>query len=487
MPNAVDTERHTDQLGGSRVDGVIFYACAAAITALTGMMALMSPGLAKAVSPGQAPYPEFIAIYISAGFFFLAAVWIVTKRRSRWSLAAVVLPGIVMRLFMVPSTPIVEDDFYRYLWDGAVTASGINPYRHAPLDVMEAKGNYPEQLDVLAGEAGATMAGINHPQIRTIYPPVAQAVFALVHTVAPWSIIALRMVMIVFDVAAALILVILLRRFRLPLAFAIVYWWNPLVVKELINACHMDAIVLPLIAGALLFTIDKRPLRAVLALTLAVGVKIWPMVFIPLVLRPFLTGPKRNLKTVFVALAMVIVIGGLFFYPVYVGKLGGSSGFTKYSLLWQNNDGLFRLVLMLVAEIAAGFDKSLFMATQYTRMLIGGIYVLWLIALCVSPAEDNRSMQRRWLLAGAAAFLLSPTQFPWYFTWLLPLLVLTPNLALLTYMVTLPLYNLQYYLPAIGAGDQFYRIVVWVEHVPVWILLVVNLIYVRKKRMEDGR
>jgi hypothetical protein len=213
-------------------------------------------------------------------------------------------------------------------------------------------------------------------------------------------------------------------------------------------------------------------------------VKIWPVVFIPLILRPFLAGPKRDLKTVFICVAMIVLLGGVLAYPVVTGKLGGSSGLTKYILLWQNNDGLFRLILAVVARIAAGFDASPFMATQYTRVVIGGIYLLWLTGLCISPAIGKERMSVKWLLAGAALFLLSPTQFPWYFTWLLPLLVVQPSLALLAYVVTLPLYYLQYYLPAIGAGDQFYKIVVWVEHIPVWVLIVVDVVSRRKKRVE---
>ena len=460
--------------------------CGAALAALTGIMALMSPDLAKEVDPAQAPYLEFIALYVASGVLFLVAFWIVYKDRKGWSIAAIIAPGLIMRLFMVTSTPIIEDDFYRYLWDGVVTASGINPYRYAPLDVMEARGNYPEQLGVLAQEAGSIMEGINHPQIRAVYPPVAQAVLAGVHMVAPWSVVALRVAMLAFDAAAAFIVFLLLRRFALPKSFLLIYWWNPIIVKELINACHMDAIVLPMVAGALLLTLHQRHLWAVLLLTVAGGVKIWPVIFVPLVLRPLLTGPKKDLKTVFTGLIIGLGLAGLFFYPVYTGKLGGSSGFTKYTLLWQNNDGLFRLTLLFVAELASKFDKSLYAATQYTRLVIGGIYLIWLALLCVFPARDRGHMLTKWLLAVAAVFLLSPTQFPWYFSWLVPLLAVRPSAALLVYVVTLPLYYLQYYLPSIGAEETFLGVVVWVEHVPVWGLIAVEAVLARKKRWHNG-
>jgi hypothetical protein len=40
--------------------------------------------------------------------------------------------AILMRLVLLPLTPELSDDIYRYLWDGQVQLAGINPYRYAP-------------------------------------------------------------------------------------------------------------------------------------------------------------------------------------------------------------------------------------------------------------------------------------------------------------------------------------------------------------------
>ena len=71
----------------------------------------------------------------------------------------------------------------------------------------------------------------------------------------------------------------------------------------------------------------------------------------------------------------------------------------------------------------------------------------------------------------AALFLLSPTQFPWYYLWLLPLLVLAPNRALLGLTLMLPMYYLRFYYDARGEGLFFHHTVVWLEHGPVLVLL----------------
>jgi len=77
---------------------------------------------------------------------------------------------------MLFTAPILEDDYYRYLWDGAVTANALNPYAYSPQQVLKGT-DIPVELTQLAEESGEVIHSINHPEIRTIYPPIAQAFF----------------------------------------------------------------------------------------------------------------------------------------------------------------------------------------------------------------------------------------------------------------------------------------------------------------------
>ncbi|GIS84988.1 MAG: hypothetical protein CM1200mP16_12880 [Nitrospina sp.] len=40
---------------------------------------------------------------------------------------------------------------------------------------------------------------VNHPEVPTIYPPMAQYVFTLVHLIQPDSIFAMRIAFLIFD------------------------------------------------------------------------------------------------------------------------------------------------------------------------------------------------------------------------------------------------------------------------------------------------
>jgi hypothetical protein len=100
-------------------------------------------------------------------------------------------------------------------------------------------------------------------------------------------------------------------------------------------------------------------------------------------------------------------------------------------------------------------------ARWVSALLVLGV-ALWLAR---KPAADAIDFCDRCVLTVAALFILSPTPFPWYFGWMLPLLALRPRLSLLLYTVLLPLYQIKYRWPA----------VVWVEHLPVMALLAWEL------------
>ena len=136
---------------------------------------------------------------------------------------------------MLFTAPILEDDYYRYLWDGAVTANLINPYEYSPEEVLKG-GDVPEELLVLAEESGEIIQRINHPQIRTIYPPVAQAFFAVSYALDSWNLTTWKIILIIMDLATLSLIFSALGILKLPNSYLLIYWWNPLLLKEIFNS-----------------------------------------------------------------------------------------------------------------------------------------------------------------------------------------------------------------------------------------------------------
>ena len=115
----------------------------------------------------------------------------------RATLLIIIAAGLAARLILIPSEPMLEDDYQRYLWDGGVTAAGLSPYALSP---RQANAADPQtRIGVLAQASGDVIDRIAHAGLRTIYPPVTQAAFALAHKLNPWSLMAWKSVVLVLD------------------------------------------------------------------------------------------------------------------------------------------------------------------------------------------------------------------------------------------------------------------------------------------------
>jgi len=409
-----------------------------------------------------------------AGLVYLLLVplirWTASDRKSKATvLGLVIITGLAMRLIMIPAMPALEDDFYRYLWDGAVTASGHNPYALTPSAARLAGA--PMTIQQLAADGAFVMDRVNHPHLKTIYPPVAQAAFAVAYWIEPWSLGAWRLVCLAGELATLALLFLLLGAMgRSPLWVAL-YWLNPLIVKELMNTAHMEAIVMPFVLGAIALVVLKRPLWATVSIGLAIGAKLWPVMLVPLVLRPLLTRPWHLV----LALTLLGVMVLAWVLPPILGGLGSDSGFVAYAKHWQTNSALFQGSLKALRELigALGVAPSpVGTALRIAAAVFVGLTALW---LCRHWVDDAQIIVRRAAIIVLVLFLLSPAQFPWYASWVLVFAPLWPLAGLLAVTVFLPLYYVSFYFFAIQDFDTWYPWLVWVEWVPIWVLLAIDM------------
>src|SRR5438552_1907374 len=126
----------------------------------------------------------YVALFAGQFALYLAASWLVLKwgARDRAVLVLVLGFGLLFRLAVLPTPIRLSSDPYRYLWDGRVQHAGISPYRYAPA---------APELRHLRDEV--IHPNINRPTKRTIYPPGAEMLFALVAAVAPDSLFGWRL------------------------------------------------------------------------------------------------------------------------------------------------------------------------------------------------------------------------------------------------------------------------------------------------------
>ncbi len=292
---------------------------------------------------------------------------------------------------------IFDDDIWRYIWDGHIWAHGINPYRYAPADAA---------LDRLAeGDLWSDVRdNINHPEIPTIYPPLAEAIFRLSYWMAPGSVLAVKALLTGFDLLAAVLVALTLHQLGRPPAHAMLYAWNPLVIKVFAGSGHVDAIVAATLAACAYFFVRQKRTMASLSFALAVLAKIAPIVVLPLVAKR--AGWRNSL------LAGAAVVAG--YIPFLDAGPGVFAGFRKFAREWQFNAGPFAAMRSVAGWLTASPELS--------ARIISGLSIAALTAWIVwrDDAQEKTFSHHAAPLVGFA-MILSPVVMPWYIAGVLPL------------------------------------------------------------------
>ncbi|MGE3804693.1 MAG: hypothetical protein AB7K24_08490 [Gemmataceae bacterium] len=336
------------------------------------------------LSTKNRPILEVLALLLAATLVYLAALAVVLRQpadgQDRPLTWIVVGFAVVYRLLLLPSEPIQEIDFYRYLWDGRVLAAGHNPFHYSQQQIFALGENQPEGSELralwqLAQQSPALTTifeRVHHREVPTVYPPLAQVVFAatalLVPAAAPWwlHVLALKTVLVLFDLATLGVLIALLRQLGKPTSWCLAYAWCPLALKEFANSAHLDSIAVFFTALAVYLLVrvlkEEGSLgRACLAagcLALAILAKSYPVVLLLLVSTVLLA--RLNWRAILpIGLIPVIVIAG--YLPFATRPAGPAAeeeegafvsarphhpgaGLRTFLTIWEMNDFFFMIV-----------------------------------------------------------------------------------------------------------------------------------------------
>ena len=412
---------------------------------LLGALLLASEGLYLALlrldaANGLRPVLSFLAL-LGALFILYALAFSLVRSFQDSSRAMVLLIGVGAVLFRLTLLPaglphdasfrgllagiradvrgesvsferfqLFDDDVWRYLWDGHVWAHGGNPYTFAPNDAAVdsfADEDNPELTDNRAIWTDVR-SNIPYSSVHTIYPPLGQSVFRLAHGIAPGSVLVLKSILVCFDLLGALFLAFALAAAGRPVAWVLLYAWNPLVVKVFAASGHSDAVAVAAVAALAYCLLRDAKFAASVSFALAVLAKLTPIVLLPFVARRV---GVRN----FVVALLVFLVG-------YVPFLGSGrslfAGAATYARFWQFNSGPFELVQWLAGAFRSDPSRD---ARWLMLLAVAGV-IAW---LTLRDDGTHASFASSGAVALGSLIIFSPAVMPWYLTVVLPLAVLS--------------------------------------------------------------
>jgi Glycosyltransferase family 87 len=280
---------------------------------------------------------RFVAFYglSLAGFALLATA------AATLPLRGALIAAVILRVIFLPGTPSLTDDIYRYQWDGRVQQTGINPYRYAPNDPRLDRVGYVDR------------ALVNHPQVRTVYPPLAEATFFGVAATGG-GVLAFKLLFGAFDVLTAAAVWWLADAKRRRQA-TVLYLLCPAVIVQTWGAAHLEIMAVSLVVLAAATLLRGRDWQAGVLLGLAAAFKLTPAALLVPVLLGGRAKPARFLAGFLPALVLPYVpylLSGGAFGSLFESGTGWTGGALLFALLAKIVDPEVARLLCLAVFLA---------------------------------------------------------------------------------------------------------------------------------------
>jgi alpha-1,6-mannosyltransferase len=379
-----------------------------------------------------------VAMYQALGY--LVAVWVVLNRPvNRWTLWIVLASAAGCRLICLFSPPFLSTDIFRYIWDGWVQASHINPYRYIPADPHLA---FLRDLNI-------------YPHINrrdyahTIYPPGAQVLFLLITRIGG-SVLWMKAGMVALESITIWVMIRLLVAVGMRREQVLIYAWHPLILWEVASSGHVDAAALPLIALALLLYVRHKPAGTGIALAAATLVKLYPIALFPALYRRS-DASKRGGWKMPVATAALIATGYAFYSSVGRNVVGFLSEYAKEEGL-ESGNRYFLLTLVRHGLHRESLPVGAF--NVFAALLLFGLAI---VAFWKGEAGSLTAIRYAFAIATVLMLLFS-SHYPWYYLWLLPFLSVLPYTPMI-YFITACFYL--YTTSLANPGPAMYYMFQW--------------------------
>jgi len=380
-----------------------------------------------------------IVIICNSLLYLLISSIIINLHLQRTYLYLFAAAGILFRIILLPVAPVASDDINRYIWDGKVQANGINPYKYAP--------SAPE-LEYLSTET--LPAKVNFPEMKTIYPPVAQYIFYLSYELFGEGFLGVKVFLLIAEILSIFILFPLLKTLKRAPKFLLLYALCPLPIMMFMVDGHIDGIGFPFLLLTLYLFISNKRLNSYTLYGLSIASKI-----ITIIVLPYLLAAEKRKKIILVVTIPIAVFLASYL-PYFSKQVFPFESLITFTSHWMFNGSVFNILYNIT-------DNN-----QTARLISYALFTLPAIVLFFYKVELIKKVYYIFFLF----FLFSPTVHPWYLTWLAVLLPVYFRWSGILFVALVSIANyviINYQLKGIW---QESALVLSIEYLPIFAALI---------------
>jgi hypothetical protein len=345
--------------------------------------------------------PLGLHTYGLIGAYLLTMVFTVTawlaqgEKFTKLAFSIFILTTFLARFFLFPME--MSDDVNRYLWEGEMQVKGFNPYDIAPQD--------PRLKSIL--NQGFQLP--NHPEMRAIYPPLAQLFLRwMVKISGTENPRVFKFVLTLLDLLTLGVILLALYQGHRSLRHGILYAFNPVVLYSFAGHAHLDSLMVFFLVLSLWLFSRQSFAWMWAALACSVGSKFLVLFLVPCFL-------KRSTLRWFPVFPLLLL--GLYF-PYLGAGMNLFSSLLDFGLLMQYNGSLFPVFKTLLFES--------FTLTHLILALGAVIFCGWFMLCSDDPYFTGA-------LTATVFLLISPTVHFWYLSLLVPFLCWFAHPALMVW------------------------------------------------------
>lgn len=389
------------------------------------------------------PVISYTVVFIFSSLLYLFISWKIFKTEiSSQNIYFLVILSFLLRLSFLNTAPIGSDDIYRYMWDGKIQASGINPYLYSPND--EHLKSYHSTLLPKA---------LNFREMKTIYFPLSQWLFYTGYKLSGESVWGYKLLLFFFELLTIAGLFQLLKKLKINYKYSLLYVLCPLPIFQFAVDAHLDGFGLPLLIFSLFFYLDNKKILSMMLLGFSLAIKPVGLLLIPI----FFLSEENIVDRIKVVLIPLIAFFAQFIF--YIFSTNPFESLFIFTKNWYFNGFVFNLL------------NVVFSNNQTSRLICGILLALSLIPVYFS----KRELIEKIYLAVLLLMIFSPVVHPWYITWLAVLLPFAQKqsgiyFAAASSLTAITILNYQLY----GIWKDYWFVLI-IEYVPFFFLFLLEI------------